>query len=158
MHLLRRSHGPWRRSWGGAATQGFFNYSQARCTADSFLGKCKRLVERAAFECRPGSSLALANGQRRRSAQSAGARLATKPDDPRLRAIKEANQSTLHGDRRADEERRQWATRRAGMAQRRVEAFNARPAVEDLSDDEYSESELMGQRDSIDPVAALVTV
>jgi len=44
------------------------------------------------------------------------------------------------------------------MAQRRVEAFNARPAVEDLSDDEYSESELMGQRDSIDPVAALVTV
>jgi len=51
---------------------GFFKVSQARCTADSLLGECKRHVERSAFECRTGSSLALADGQLRKSARSAG--------------------------------------------------------------------------------------
>jgi len=39
-----------------------------------------------------------------------------------------------------------------------VEAFNAGPAAEDLSGDENSESELMGQNNGIHPVGALVKV
>jgi len=39
-----------------------------------------------------------------------------------------------------------------------VEAFNAGPAAEDLSGDEYSESKLMGQNNGTHPVAALVKV
>ena len=41
-------------------------------------------------------------------------------------------------------------------AKRRVDAFNARNEVEHESDDDYSESELVGGDESVDPVAALL--
>jgi len=63
---------------------------------------------------------------------------------------------TVAGDSRADEERWQWAKKRAFNEKRRVDAFNAQKEVELESDDEYSESELVGGDESIDSVAALV--
>jgi len=39
---------------------------------------------------------------------------------------------------------------------RPVDAFNARGVLEYSSDDEYSDDELAGEEESIDPVAALV--
>ena len=138
------------------AWHGFFNYSQARCTADSFLGACKRLVEQAALQRQPGATSELANGQRRMPSQKAGARLATRPNDGRLRRNKDVQRGTVAGDSRADEEMCQWAKKRACKAKRHVDAFNARHEVEYGSDDEYSDSELVGGDEGIDPVAALV--
>ena len=95
------------------AWNGFFNYSQARCTADSFLGACKRLVEQAALQRQPGAISELANGQRRTPSQKAGARLATQQNDGRLRRNEDAKRGTVAGDSRVDEEMCQWAKKRA---------------------------------------------
>jgi len=38
------------------AWHGFYNHAQARCTSDSFLGACKKLVEQAALQRQPGST------------------------------------------------------------------------------------------------------
>jgi len=86
----------------------------------------------------------------------AGARLATRANDGRLKRNKDTLRGTVAGDSRANEEMCQWAKKRACKAQRRVDAFNARNEVEHESDDAYSESELVGGDESIDPVAALV--
>ena len=138
------------------AWHGFFNYSQARCTADSFLGACKRLVEQAALQRQPGAISELANGQRRTPSQKAGARLATQQNDGRLRRNEDAKRGTVAGDSRVDEEMCQWAKKRACKAKRLLDAFNARNEVEYGSDDEYSDSELVGGDEGIDRVAALV--
>ena len=63
---------------------------------------------------------------------------------------------TVAGDSRADEKRWQWAKKRACKAKWRVDAFHARNEVEHESDDEYSDSELVGGDESIDSVAAFV--
>jgi len=138
------------------AWHGFLNYAQARCTAGSFLGACKKLVEQAALQRQPGATSELANGQRRMPSKKAGARLATRANDGRLRRNKDTLRGTVAGDSRANEEMCQWARKRACKEKRRVDASNARNEVEHESDDEYSESELVGGDESIDPVAALV--
>jgi len=137
------------------AWHGFFNFAQARCSADSFLGACKRLMEQAALQRQPGATSALENGQRRKPAK-AGARLANRPDDGRLRGNKDAQRHTVGGATRADDDMRRWAQKRAGKAKRRVDAFTAQDEERHDSDDEYSDSELVGQGGDMDPVAALV--
>jgi len=88
--------------------------------------------------------------------QKAGARLATRPNDGRLRRNKDAQRTTVAGDSRADEEMCQWAKKRACKAMPHVDASNARHEVEYGSDEEYSDSELVGVDEGIDPVTALV--
>ena len=137
------------------AWHGFFNYAQARCSADSFLGACKRLVEQAALQRQPGATSALSNGQRRQPT-NAGKRLAKLLGDGRLRGNKDSHRHTVGGDTRADEEMRRWAHHLAGKAKQHVDAFRAREEEVHVSDDEYSDSELVSQDADIDPVAALV--
>jgi len=152
----------WFRSLGAYGEQaleawhGFLNYAKARCTADSFLGACKKLVEQAALQRQPGATSELANGIRCMPSNKAGTRLATRANDRRLRSSKDTLRGTMAGDSRANEEMFQWAKKRACKAKRRADAFNARNEVEHELDDEYSESELVGEDESIDPVAALV--
>jgi len=45
------------------AWHGFFIFAPARCTADSFLGACTKLVEQAALQRQPGPASELVNGQ-----------------------------------------------------------------------------------------------
>jgi len=45
------------------AWHGFFNHARAHCTADSFLGSCLRLVERAVRERQPAAAHMLNNGR-----------------------------------------------------------------------------------------------
>jgi len=95
-------------------------------------------------------------GQRRKPSKKKEARLATRPDDGRLRGNRRAERSTVAGDSRSEQEMCPWTTSRARTAMRPVDAFNARGVLEYSSDDEYSDDELAGEEESIDPVAALV--
>ena len=78
------------------------------------------------------------------------------PGDGRLRRNIDSHRHTVSGDTRADEEMRRWAHNLAGKAKRHVDAFRAREEEVHVSDDEYSDSKLVGQDADIDPVAALV--
>ena len=112
-------------------------------------------MEQAALQRQPGATAALENGQRRKPA-TAGARLANRPDDRRLRRNKGAERYTVGGDSRAEDEMRRWAQKREDKVKRRVEALTARDEEGHDSDDEYTDSELLGLGGDIDPVAALV--
>ena len=138
LHALDHQEPALLRRFGSLGTYGeqaldawneFFSYAQARCTADSFLLACTRLVERAALQFQPGDSIELANGERRYPSRKTGARLATRPSDGRLRGNKDAQRSTVAGDSRAEQEMCQWETNRARKAMRRVDAFNAREVL-----------------------------
>jgi len=74
----------------------FFNHFQAQLTAESFLGSCLMLVQRAAIACEPGADAALDNGQHRKPAKP-GRRRATNPGDRRLRANKTHVRDTAAG-------------------------------------------------------------
>lgn len=126
-----------------------------RCTADSFLGACKRLVEAAALQRQPGATSSSANGQRRKPAK-AGARLAVRSDDRRVRSNKATARSTTAGDTRAEDEVHQWAKKRARKAKQRVYAIKARDVEEYASDEEYADSELVCEDEGINLVAAFV--
>ena len=78
------------------------------------------------------------------------------PGDGRLRGKIDSHRHTVSGDTHADGEMRRWAHNRAGKAKRHVDAFRAREEEVHVSDDEYSDSKLVGQDADIDPVAALV--
>jgi len=134
---------------------GFFNFAQARCSAESFLGACKCLEEQAALKRQPGATSAVENRQRRKPA-TAGARQANRPDDGRLRRNKGAQRHAVGGDTRADDEMCRWAHKRADKAKRRADVFTARDEERRDSYDEYTDSELVGQGGDIDLVAALV--
>jgi len=88
--------------------------------------------------------------------QNAGPRLATRPNDGRLRRNENTQRGTVAGDSRADEAMCQWAKKGAYKAIWRVKAFSALKKVEHESDEDYSGSELVGGDESIHPVAALV--
>ena len=98
------------------AWHGFFIYAQVRCTANSFLGACKRLVEQAALQGQPVASLKLDDGQRRGASKTKGARLASRPGDGRFRGSKDAQRSTVARTSRAEKEMCLWVIRHAGGA------------------------------------------
>jgi len=87
------------------AWHGVFNYAQARCSADSFLGACRLLVAQSALQRQPGATSSLSNGQRRQQT-NAGKRLAKLPGDGRFRGNKDSHRHEVGGDTRPDEEMR----------------------------------------------------
>jgi len=102
MHTLSHHAPVFFRGFGSLGEQaleawnGFFNHFQAQLTADSFLGSCLMLVQRAAIACDPGADAALDNGQHRKP-DKPGRRRATKPGDRRLRANKTHVHDTAAG-------------------------------------------------------------
>jgi len=104
------------------AWHGWFNHTQAQCTADSFLGTCLQFVQRAALERQPSADVALDNGQHRRPAADC-ARKATKPSDGRLRQNKAGPQQTTVGREKEIAEVEAWARGRAVAAGVTIDAY-----------------------------------
>jgi len=104
------------------AWHGWFNHTQAQCTADSFLGTCLQFVQRAALERPPSADVALDNVQHRRPA-AAGARKATKPSDGRLRQNKAGLRQTTVGRDKEIAEMEAWMRGRAVAAGVTIDAY-----------------------------------
>ena len=107
------------------AWHAFFNRAQAQCTADSFLGSCAQLVQRAALERQPLAERSLSNGQTRKSA-AAGARKAKSPGDGRLRVNKSSHRQTAVGARKEQAEMEAWADGRSTNAVTTINAYKKR--------------------------------
>lgn len=108
------------------AWHGWFNNAQDRCTADSFLGTCRRFMLQAALECQPTADEALDKGQHRRS--SAGSHVATRPGDKRLRVNKVGERQTIAGREKELDEMLTWAHGRVAQSAVAVRAHQARLA------------------------------
>jgi len=114
-----------RGSYGEQALEawrGWFDHTQAQCTADSFLGTCLQFVQRAALELQPSADVALDNGQHRRPA-AAGARKATKPSDGRLRQNNAGPRQTTVGREKEIAQMEAWARGRAVAAGVTIDAY-----------------------------------
>jgi len=104
------------------AWHGWFNHTQAQCTADSFLGTFLKFVQRAVLELQPSADVALDNGQHRRPA-AAGTRKATKPSDGHLRKNKEGPRHTKVGREKEIAQMEAWARGRAVAAGVKIDAY-----------------------------------
>ena len=105
----------------------FFNHARAQCTADSFLGSCAQLVQRAAVERQPLAGQSLRTGTTRKSA-AAGGRKPKSPADGRLRANKSDNRQTTAGARKERADMDSWAAGRATKAFVTIDAYKKRLA------------------------------
>jgi len=105
----------------------FFNHARAQFTADSFLGSCAQLVQRAAVERQPLAEQILRNRTTRKSA-AAGGRKPKSPADGRLRANKSNNRQTAAGARKERADMDAWAAGRATKAVVTIDAFKNRLA------------------------------